>query len=123
VEAMALVSANDPLQPHRKKAVLNEERCLGCGVCMRACSVDGIVLKPRAKRVLTPLNGVHKAVVMAIERGKLQHLIFDNRVLFSHRALAAVLGALLKLPPIRQAMASQQIKSRYFEQMIRRMKI
>jgi hypothetical protein len=26
---------------------------------------------------------------MALERGKLQHLFFDNRVLWNHRALAA----------------------------------
>ena len=58
---------------------------------------------------------------MAIERGKLQHLIFDNRVQWSHRALAAVFGVLLKLPPIKQALASQQIKSRYFEHLIQRM--
>jgi ferredoxin len=120
VEAMALVSANDPQHPNRKKAMLNEERCLGCGVCVRSCLTKSIVLKSRATRVLTPLNGVHKAVVMAIERGSLQHLIFDNRVLFSHRALAAVLGVLLNLPPIKQAMASQQIKSRYFEKLIQR---
>jgi len=123
VEAMTLVSANDPHHPNRKKAVLNDERCLGCGVCVRSCSVKSILLKSRTKRVLTPLNGVHKAVVMAIERGNLQHLIFDNRVLFSHRALAAVLGVLLKLPPIKQAMASQQIKSRFLEKVIQRMKI
>lgn len=122
VEAMTLGSANSDQQPEQKKALLNEERCLGCGLCARACAWRSIVLKPRAKRVLTPMNGVHKAVIMAIERGKLQHLIFDNHVLFSHRALAAVLGVLLKLPPIKQAMASQQIKSRYFEQLIRRMK-
>jgi formate hydrogenlyase subunit 6/NADH:ubiquinone oxidoreductase subunit I len=122
VEAMVLVSANNPHQPNRKKASLNEERCLGCGVCVRSCVSGSIILKSRKKRVLTPLNGVHKAVVMAIERGKLQHLIFDNRVLFSHRALAAVLGVLLKLPPVKQAMASQQIKSRYFEKLIQRMK-
>jgi len=60
---------------------------------------------------------------MAIERGNLQHLIFDNRVLFSHRALASVLGVLLKLPPIKQAMASQQIKSRFLEKVIQRLKI
>jgi len=101
--------------------MLNEERCLGCGVCVRNCTNKSILLKSRAKRVLTPLNGVHKAVVMAVERGSLQHLIFDNRVLFSHRALAAVLGVLLKLPPLKQAMASQQIKSRYFEKLVRRM--
>lgn len=123
VEAMTLVSANDPHHPNLKKALLNEERCLGCGICVRSCAVNSIMLKSRAKRVLTPLNGVHKAVVMAIERGSLQHLIFDNRVLFSHRALSAVLGVLLKLPPIKQAMASQQIKSRFFEKVIQKPEI
>ena len=123
VEAMTLISANDPRQPNRKKAMLNEERCLGCGVCVRSCASECILLKSRPKRVLTPLNGVHKAVIMAIERGNLQHLIFDNRALFSHRAMAAVLGVLLKLPPVTQAMASQQIKSRYFERLIRKREI
>jgi len=123
VEAMTLISANDPHHPLRKKAHLNEERCLGCSVCVRSCAAKCMILKSRSKRVLTPLNGLHKVVLMAVERGKLQHLIFDNRVLFSHRALAAVLGVLLKLPPVKQAMASRQIKSRFFEQLISRMKI
>jgi ferredoxin len=121
VEAMALVSANNPQHLNHKKAILDEDLCLGCGVCIRACSEKSIILKSREKRVLTPLNGAHKAVVMAIERGKLQHLIFDNRVLWSHRALAAIFGVLLKLPPLNQALASQQIKSRYFEYLIQRM--
>jgi ferredoxin len=113
-----------PIKPFTaEKAMLNEDRCLGCGVCVRNCTYKSILLKSRAKRVLTPLNGVHKAVVMAVERGNLQHLIFDNRVLFSHRALAAVLGVLLKLPPLKQAMARQQIKSRYFEKLVRRIPI
>lgn len=120
VESMSMVSANDPKQKNRKKAQLDEETCLGCGVCVRACSHQSLILKSRAKKVITPLNGTHKAVIMAIERGKLQHLLFDNRVLWSHRALAAVFGVLLKLPPIKQAMASTQIKSRYFEQLIQR---
>ncbi|MBP1659784.1 MAG: 4Fe-4S ferredoxin, iron-sulfur binding domain protein, partial [Candidatus Aminicenantes bacterium] len=66
----------------------------------------------------TPLNSVHKAVLMAIERGKLQNLIFDNQALASHRAMAAVLGVILRLPPIKQAMASRQMKSRYLETLI-----
>jgi hypothetical protein len=45
----------------------------------------------------------------------LQDLIFDNRVLWNHRALAAVFGVVLNLPPIKQTMASQQVKSRYLE--------
>jgi len=120
VEAMSLVSANDPDRPKLKIAKVNENLCLGCAVCVRACSQKSIILKSLPKRVLTPLNGVHKAVVMAIERGKLQNLIFDNQVLWSHRALAGVLGVILKLPPIKQILANKQVKSRYLENLISR---
>ena len=120
VEAMTLVSSNNPNKPKMKQAKLNEDLCLGCGICVRVCTKDNISLKSRPKRVITPLNGTHRAVVMAIERGSLQNLIFDNQVLWSHRALAAVLGVILKLPPIKQALASQQVKSRYLETLINR---
>ena len=75
------------------------------------------------QRVITPVNSTHRVVVMAVERGKLQNLIFDNQVLWSHRALAAVLGVILKLPPLKQAMASQQMKSRYLEALISRLSV
>ena len=55
---------------------------------------------------------------MAIERGKLQDLIFDNQALASHRAMAAILGVILKLPPLKQVMASRQMKSRYLENLL-----
>jgi len=123
VEAIALSSANDPKKPTRKQATLIDDRCLGCGLCVRNCPEKVIKLKSRPERVLTPLNGVHRAVVMAIERGKLQNLIFDNRALFSHRALAALFGVILRLPPIKQAMASKQMKSRYLERLIEKMDV
>jgi len=93
---------------------------LGCGICVRVCNRNGIFLKSRSERVLTPLNGTHKAVVMAIERGKFQNLLFDNQVLWNHRAMAAVLGVILKLPPFKQVMASKQVKSRYLENFIKK---
>jgi hypothetical protein len=55
---------------------------------------------------------------MAIERGKLQHLIFDNQAHVAHRAMAAILGVILKLPPLKQALASRQMKSRYLERLL-----
>jgi ferredoxin len=101
-------------------ARLREEVCLGCGLCVRACPEDRIRLVSRTGRTITPLDTAHLAVVMAVERGKLQHLIFDNRALFSHRAMAAVLGAVLRLPQVKRAMASRQLKSRYLETLIRK---
>lgn len=123
VEAMTLVSSNDAHHPKMKKAKVDEDLCLGCGVCVRTCSHEGLSLHQRAERVITPLNSVHRTVMMAIERGDLQNLIFDNRVLWNHRALAAVLGVILRLPPIKQFMASQQFKSRYVEYLITHIKV
>ena len=119
VEAMTLVSANNPHKIKLKKARLNPDICLGCGVCVRVCDDNALELTARETRVITPMDGTHKAVLMAIERGKLQNLIIDNQVLGSHRALAGVLGVILRLPPIKQTLANKQVKSRYLETLIR----
>jgi Na+-translocating ferredoxin:NAD+ oxidoreductase RNF subunit RnfB len=120
VEAMTLVSTNDPHHPKMKKAKVDEDICLGCGVCVRTCTKNGLSLRSRQERVITPLNSTHRVIMMAIERGDLQDLIFDNRVLWNHRALAAVLGVILRLPPLKRAMATEQFKSRYVETLITR---
>jgi ferredoxin len=122
VEAMGMVSAGDPHRPKLRKARVNEDLCLGCGVCVRQCRKEAAKLKSRPRRVITPVNTAHRTVLMAIERGKLQELIFDNKALLSHRAMAAILGVILKLPPIKQAMASEQMRSRYLEQLLSRHK-
>ncbi len=120
VEAMTLVSANDPQHPRRKRANLTEDLCLGCGVCVPACPEDNITLAPRKQRVITPVDSIHRTVTMAVERGTLQHLIFDNHAFASHRAMAAVLGAILRLPPVKRSMAAGQLGSRYLEKLIER---
>jgi len=122
VEAMTLVSANDPHGPKRRKAVLATDLCLGCGVCTRVCPTDGLRLQARAERVITPVDTLHRTVLMAIERGRLQDCIFDNRALFSHRAMAAVLGVILRLPPTKQVLATTQMKSRYLVRLLEHVK-
>jgi len=102
------------------KAYVAPDRCIGCGVCVRRCSSGALKLEPRSDRMITPLDTVHRVVAMATERGCLQELIFDNKVLFSHRLLAGVLGAVLKLPRLRRSLARAQLNSRYLEAMITR---
>jgi Na+-translocating ferredoxin:NAD+ oxidoreductase RNF subunit RnfB len=116
VEALALVHRAG--EPDRKQAKLDAGVCLGCGVCVRACPKGSLVLTPRPERVFTPVDTAHRAVAMAIERGQLQNLIFDHQALASHRAMAAVLGAILRLPPLKQALASKQLKSRYLDALL-----
>ena len=102
----------------KKKARVVPERCIGCGVCVRRCPKKALRLLPRPKRMITPLDTTHRVVAMATERGKLQELIFDNRVLYSHRLLGGVLGAILKLPGVQRSFAQAQLKSRYLERLI-----
>ena len=120
VEAMVAVSANDSKRPKRTTARVDDERCLGCAVCVGVCAPGALTLKERGARKLTPANGAHRAVLMAIERGKLQDLLFDNRLLWSHRALAAFFGAILRLPPAKRLLATEQVRSRYLEALLRR---
>lgn len=98
----------------------NPEICLGCGVCTRGCRKEAVRLVPRPNRTISPVNTTHRAVLMAAERGGLQDLIFDNRMLFSHRLLAGVLGAILKLPPLQRSLAQKQLKSRYIEALMKK---
>jgi Pyruvate/2-oxoacid:ferredoxin oxidoreductase delta subunit len=102
---------------------VNEDICLGCGVCVRSCFKKSMHLESRREKIITPVNSVHRLVLMAIEKGTLQNLIFDNQAFGSHRAMAAVLSAILKLPPVKQAMASKQMKSVYLERLINKVKI
>lgn len=105
-------------KPLRSKAVINEEICLGCGVCLRNCPAHAIKLEKRPVQIITPVNSTHRFVAQAIEKGTLQNLIFDNQAFASHRAMAAVLAVILKLPPLQQVLASRQFKSIYLEKLL-----
>ena len=120
ISAIEWISNDDGINSKPKKIKINEEICLGCGVCVRACSNKTITLERREEQIITPVNSVHRIVLMAIEKGKLQELIFNNQAFGSHRAMAAVLAVILKLPLIKQMMASKQMKSIYLEKLFER---
>jgi ferredoxin len=123
VEAMVLVSANDPAHPRRRTAQLEADRCLGCGVCTRTCTRDALWLVPRPARVITPVDTLHRSVLMAIERGKLADLVFEEQAHLRHRVMAGILGAILRLPPTAQLLATRQFRSRYLVRILERVHV
>ena len=59
VEAMSLVSANDPqMKPRGRWRAWHEELCLGCGVCVRTCPKNSLRLAaaPRARHHAAELD-------------------------------------------------------------------
>ena len=104
----------------KRRPVIDESICLGCGVCARNCPKKAITLQRRPIEVITPVNSTHRFVLQAIEKGTLQNLIFDNQAFANHRAMAAVFGTILKLPPLKQALASRQFKSVYLDHLLSR---
>ena len=102
----------------KKHPHIDTEICLGCSVCARNCPTGAIQLERRPVQVITPVNSTHRFVLQAIEKGTLQNLIFDNQAFANHRAMAAVFGTILKLPPLKQALASKQFKSIYLDKLL-----
>lgn len=111
----------DAIEEVEGQTKVDKDLCLGCGVCLRNCNFKALSFVTRENKIITPANSVHRAVLMAIEKGKLQNLIFDNDALYSHRAMAAILSAILNLSPIKRALATEQMKSVYLLKLIERM--
>jgi len=96
-----------------KTPIVQEEMCLGCGVCIRNCHFDALALEPVDQRRITPVNSAHRVVLMALDKGTLANLIYDNQSLVSHRILGALFTAILALPPAKQLAANEQLRSKY----------
>lgn len=104
----------------QKRAVCEESLCLGCGVCYSACEFGGITMKPRPRRVFTPETIFDRMLLMAIERGKLADLLFDEPEKLSHRALGRMVAVLEKSPPVKAALAIQPLRSAFLKAVIKR---
>lgn len=102
--------------------ILQVDMCLGCGVCVRNCHFNALTLILVDKRRITPVNSAHRVVLMALDKGTLPNLIYDNQSLASHRILGAIFTAILALPPAKQLAANEQIRSKYLVNLLSRRK-
>ena len=91
--------------------VRDEKLCLGCGVCYSQCSKGALTMQKRAQRVLPPETTFERVVTMAVERGKLGDLLFDNVEGLGAHALARVVQVVEKLPPTQALLAIAPLRS------------
>jgi NAD-dependent dihydropyrimidine dehydrogenase PreA subunit len=109
-----------PRAPHmraktKKKMVaeIDESICLGCGVCHPSCKTQSLVMKQRERRVLTPENTLERVLSMALGRGHVHDLLFDEHDGPTPAFLNRLTGAIENLPLARKLMLNQTLKSRF----------
>ena len=89
------------------------DRCIGCGVCAEACTRRALRMSRRRVRPHVPRNAIERSVRMALERGRLAHLLFDEGESRGARFLNHALMALTRLPYADRLLASEQVRSRF----------
>lgn len=97
--------------------VIDEEICIGCGVCALKCDTEAMRLIPRKQKVLYPENTFEKIILQSLEKGTLQNLIFDNPQSIGHSFMRGFVGGFLKLSPVKKALMSDTLRSRFLEMM------
>ncbi|MBI5481699.1 MAG: 4Fe-4S dicluster domain-containing protein [Deltaproteobacteria bacterium] len=90
-----------------------KDRCLGCGVCADSCRNHALGMRREGERPSVPANGMERVVRMSLERGLLSQLVFDEGGSRGHRFLGRLVDALATLPPVQQALATEQLRSRF----------
>lgn len=111
----AIRPVDQQVNTHFRTVSADAGLCLGCGVCHGACRFGAIALKPRSRRVFTPETTFDKFAAMAIERGKLSNLIFDDPAKLSHRALGRIFQLIEQSAPVRSLLAKASIKSLFLQ--------
>jgi ferredoxin len=99
-------------------ARIDEQLCLGCGVCNVACKNKALSMNARPQRVFTPENTMDRLVRAAVERGTIHHMLFDDPDSVTSQGMNLALGALLSLPAAKRLLAVEQIKSTFVKTIV-----
>lgn len=122
IEAISLEAKTTSDGKTTRKAVCDESLCLGCGVCYGACKFNAIAMKGREQRILPPESTFDRVIQMAIERGKLANLLFDEPESLGFKALGRMLAVIERTPPARALMAIKPLRSAFLNTLVARAK-
>ena len=98
-------------------AEVDESICIGCGVCALACPSESVRLVKREQRVLHPETIFERLILACLERGTLQNQLFNDPLSISHKFMRGFIGGFLRISPVKQALMSDLLRSRFLSVM------
>ena len=117
IGAIEMVENGGGPNPRAKKPRVDDDVCLGCGVCALGCSTHAMRLESRPQRVLPPETTFQRVILQCLERGTLQNQLFDDPSNRTQAAMRAIVGAFLRLPPVKRSLMSETLRSRFLAAM------
>lgn len=119
IDAITLQSDENaaPGEQNRQVAVVDAGFCLGCGVCALQCRPGACRLVKREQQVIHPETTFERIILQCLERGTLQYQLFDTPQSLTHKFMRGLLGGFLKLPPVKRALMSDALRSRFLSAM------
>ena len=117
IHAIQMVPIVNPPTKKPKNPHVDESICLGCGVCALVCHKDAVHLAKREQRVLHPATTFERIILAALEKGTLQNQMFDDPHSLTQKFLRGFVGGFLRLPPVKQALLSDQLRSNFLKAM------
>ena len=106
-----------------KNLYTEEEAEVGARMPIRFTGIGGIARRTgKSPEALRPIlhRMADKGLVMDFERGKFQNLLFDDFDRLDHAVLRALTRIVVGLPPVKKALLSQQVQSRFFRALAER---
>jgi ferredoxin len=115
-----IISMTNPETPQGKRtrqARIDTSVCIGCGVCALKCPTKACRLAKRKQQVIHPETTFERLMLQCLERGTLQNQIFANPRSINDKFMRAFVGGFLRLPPVKKALMSDRLRSRFLDAM------
>jgi len=117
INAIAMVPLEKSEARKKQDARVDTSLCVGCGVCALKCPTRACLLTKRGQRVIHPETTFERIMLQSLEKGTLQNQIFANPRTINEKFMRAFVGAFLRFPPVKKALLSDRLRSRFLAAM------
>jgi Pyruvate/2-oxoacid:ferredoxin oxidoreductase delta subunit len=117
INAIAMVPLEKPESRKKQDARVDTSLCVGCGVCALKCPTRSCLLTKRGQRLIHPETTFERVMLQSLEKGTLQNQIFADPRTINEKFMRAFVGAFLRFPPVKKALLSDRLRSRFLAAM------